>query len=239
MAEITLKAETGRASGTSASKRLRREGKIPAVVYGHGIDPISIAVDGRDLRHALTGDAGLNALLKLAVNGTDHLAMAKVLQRHPVRGTVTHVDFLIVRRDEVVTADVPIHIVGEAKAVHAEGGLVDHSMTALTVNATPDRIPSSIEVDVSDLAVGDSVRVGDLKLHSGVTTEVDPDEIVVIAQGQQVSELDLISEADAEALQELAEAQEAAAAEGEEGATPGGGEGGEGGAEATAGEGGS
>lgn len=213
MAEITLQAETGRPSGTSASKRLRREGKIPAVLYGHGIDPLSIAVDGRELRHALTGDAGTNALLSLAVDGTNHLAMAKVLQRDPVRGTVNHVDFLIVRRDEVVTADVPIHIVGEAKAVLSEGGLVENPLTQLTVHATPARIPNAIEVDVSNLTVGDTIRVGDLKLPSSVTTEIDPDEPVVVAQGQQVSELDLIPEADAEALQELAEAQEAAAAE--------------------------
>lgn len=213
MAEITLQAETGRESGTSASKRLRREGKIPAVLYGHGMDPISIAVDGRELRHALSGEAGLNALLSLKVGGDTQLAMAKVLQRDPVRGVVTHIDFQVVRRDEVVTADVPVTIVGEAKAVLSEGGLVENPLTQLTVHATPTTIPSHIEVDVTDLAIGDTIRVGDLKLPSGVTTEIDPDEPVVVAQGLQVSELDLIPEADAEALQELAEAQEAAAAE--------------------------
>ena len=217
MAEITLQAETGRPSGTSASKRLRREGKIPAVVYGHGIEPISIAVDGRDLRHALTGESGLNALLSLRVDGTSHLAMAKVLQRDPVRGTVTHVDFQIVSRDEVVTADVPIVVHGEAKAVHAEGGIVENPLTSLTVHATPARIPTSIDVDVTELKVGDVIRVGDLTLPSGVTTDIDDEEPIVLAQSQQVSELDLIPEADAEALQELAEAQEAAAAEAAEG----------------------
>jgi large subunit ribosomal protein L25 len=213
MAEISLKAETGRQSGTSASKRLRREGKIPGVVYGHGIDPLSVAVDGRELRHALTGESGLNALLNLQLDGASHLTMAKVLQRDPVRGTVTHVDFQVVSRDEVVTADVPIHLVGEAKAVHAEGGVLEHPLTSLTVHATPATIPNVIEVDISDLAVGDAIRVGDLKLPTGVTTDVDPEEAIVIAQTQQVSELDLIPEADAEALQELADAQEAAAAE--------------------------
>ena len=213
MAEITLKAETGRESGTSASKRLRREGKIPAVVYGHGIDPVPVAVDGRELRHALTGEAGTNALLNLQLDSGNQLVMAKVLQRDPVRSVVTHIDFLVVRRDEVVHADVPITLVGEPKAVLAEGGIVENPITALTVVATPTTIPNGIEVDISELTIGDAIRVSDLTLPSGVTTEVDPDEAVVIAQGQQVSELDLIPEADAEALQELAEAQEAAEAE--------------------------
>jgi len=219
MAEITLVAETGREPGSAVARRLRREGKVPAVVYGHGIDPVAIAVDGRQLRHALTGDAGLNALVNLKVADTDHLTMARVLQRHPVRGTVVHVDFQVVRRDEIVQADVPIHLVGEAKSVQSEGGVVDHSLVSLSVLATPARIPHAIEVDISGLTIGDAVRVGDLQLPAGVTTEVDPDEPVVSAQSQQVSDLDLIPEADAEALKELAEA---AAGEG--------GEGGEGGA---------
>ncbi|HEX4978894.1 MAG TPA: 50S ribosomal protein L25 [Acidimicrobiales bacterium] len=229
MAEITLKAETGRASGTSASKRLRREGKIPAVVYGHGRDPLPIAIDARDLRHALTGEAGTNALLDLQFDGGSELAMAKVLQRDPVRGVVTHVDFLVVRRDEIVTADVPIVLVGEAKAVLSEGGNVQNPLTSLTVSATPANIPPSIEIDVSGLAVGDTVRVGDLPLPSGVTTAVEEDEPVVVAQGQQVSELDLIPEADAEALQELSEAQEAAEAEADAEGASSEGEGGAGG----------
>lgn len=233
MAEITLKAETGRESGTSASKRLRREGKIPGVVYGHGIDPVPVAVDGRELRHALTGDAGTNALLNLELDSGNQLVMAKVLQRDPVRSVVTHVDFLVVRRDEVVHADVPITLVGEAKAVLSEGGIVENPLTQLTVVATPTTIPNAIEVDITELTIGDAIRVGDLKLPSGVTTEIDDEEPVVIAQSQQVSELDLISEADAEALQELAEAQEAAEAEAAEGGE-GEGAGGEGAADAEA-----
>lgn len=216
MAEITLVAETGREPGSAVSRRLRKEGKVPAVVYGHGIEPIAIAVDGRELRHALTGEAGLNALVNLKVGDANHLTMARVLQRHPVRGTVVHVDFQVVSRDEVVHAEVPIHLVGEPKAVLSDGGVVEHPLTALSVLATPARIPSVIEVDVSGMRVGDTIRVADLPLPAGVSTEMDPEEAVVIAQGQQVSDLDLIPEADAEALKELADAQ-AAAGEGEGG----------------------
>ncbi|HET6963983.1 MAG TPA: 50S ribosomal protein L25 [Acidimicrobiales bacterium] len=207
MAEITLVAEPGRTTGSSESRRLRAAGRVPAVVYGHGIEGISISVDGRELRHALSGDAGTNQLLELKIGSDSHLAMARVLQRHPVRHTVLHVDFQIVRRDEVISAEVPIVLTGEAKSVAQEGGLVEQQLTALTVRATPARIPNSIEVDITDLNVGEGIRVGDLPLPSGVATEVPEDEIVVIAS---------ISTVAAEAA-ELAEAEAAAAAEAAEG----------------------
>lgn len=224
MAEIQLIAETGREAGSRASKRLRREGKIPGVVYGHGTDPVSIAVDARELRHALNGEAGVNALLDLSIDGKSQLTMARVLQRHPVRNTVTHVDFQVVSRDEVMSAEVPFTLVGDAHDVTSNDGVVEQAMFALTINATPSAIPAHLEVDISGLKIGDAIRVGDLRLPSGVTTDVDPEEAIVVAQGAQVSELDLIPEADVEALQELAEAvaeQEAAEGEGGEGAADG------------------
>ena len=217
MAEIQLTAETGREPGSRSSKRLRREGKIPAVVYGHGADPVSIAVDARELRHALNTDAGVNALVNLSIDGSSQLTMARVLQRHPVRNTVTHVDFQVVRRDEVMSADVAFTLVGEAKDVTNNDGVVEQAMFSLTIHATPSAIPQTLEVDISDLKIGDAIRVGDLKLPNGVTTDIDPEEAIVVAQGAQTSDLDLIPEADVEALQELAEAvaeQEAAEGEG-------------------------
>ena len=230
MAEIQLVAETGREAGTRASKRLRREGKIPGVVYGHGTEPVPVAVDARELRHALNTEAGVNALINLSIDGTSQLTMPRVLQRHPVRHTVTHVDFQVVSRDEVVSAEVSFQLVGEATEVHHGDGVVEQALFALTVHARPADIPSHIEVDITNLTIGESIRVGDLKLPNGVTTDVDPEEAVVVGQGAQVSELDLIPEADAEALQELAEAQAAAEEAGE-------GEGGEGeGAEGEGGE---
>src|SRR5262249_3287635 len=149
--------------------------------YGHGQSVAAVSVDARDLRHALSGDAGLNQLLSLQVGSETHLALARSLQRHPVRHTVVHVDFLIVRRDEVISADVPIVLVGEAKSVEQEQGIVEQQLTSLAVNATPDRIPPHFEVDISGLTVGEAVRVSDLALPSGVTTDVSPDEPVVLA----------------------------------------------------------
>jgi large subunit ribosomal protein L25 len=210
MPDITLVAEPGRPTGSPASRRLRSSGRIPAVLYGHGSEAQSLSVDGRALRQALSGQAGLNQLLSLKVGSETHLAMARSLQRHPVRHTVIHVDFQIVRRDEVLSAEVPIVLAGEAKAVEQENGLVEQLLNALTVNATPDRIPGHIEVDISELTIGEGIRVSSLNLPSGVTTDVDPDELVVLAS---------VTRAAAAGPEEEAEG---------EGAEPGAGEGAEG-----------
>jgi large subunit ribosomal protein L25 len=206
MAEINLIAEPGRTTGSAASRRLRRSGRIPAVVYGHGAEGQSVSVDGRELRLALSGEAGLNQLLSLKVGSESHLAMARSLQRHPVRHTVIHVDFQIVRRDEIIAADVPIVLIGEAKSVEQENGLVEQQLTALSVNATPGLIPANIEIDISELTIGDSIRVGDLRLPSGVTTDAPQDEVVVLASATRAA-----------AVEEAA-AEEGAAGEGGGGA---------------------
>lgn len=219
MPEITLVAESGRARGSSESKRIRRAGRIPAVVYGHGMDAIPVSVDAREFRHALSGPAGLNQLLSLNVDGRTHLTLARVLQRHPVRNTVIHVDFQVVRRDEIVSADVPIVLTGEAKAL-GSAGVIEHPLNQLTVNAQPNNIPDEITVDVSELTIGSTIRVGDLVLPAGVSTDVDPEEPVVIAEASAVAaEVAEIEEAEA------AEAAEAAGeAEGAEEEAPAGGE---------------
>ncbi len=214
MAEITLLAESGRTTGTRASGRLRVAGRIPGVIYGHGADPVAVSVDARELRLALSSDAGLNQLLDIRVDGARHLSLARELQRHPVRNTVTHVDFQIVRRDEVIAADVPIVTTGEAKTVEIERGVVSQPLTSLTIHATPAAIPASIEIDITDLAIGDTIRVSDLSLPNGVTTEVDPEEAVVIAEASAVA---------AEVEAEETEAAEAAEAEAAEAASEGGG----------------
>jgi len=200
MAEVSLVAESGRTVGSRPAGRLRAAGMVPGVVYGHGLEPMPVAVEGRSLRGALTTEAGLNALLALRVDGTVHLTMAREIQRHPVRGTVTHVDFQVVRRDEVMQAEVPVHLGGEAESVHRADGVVEHLLYSLAVNATPDRIPSVIEVDISAMAIGDTIRVGDLSLPEGVTTDVDPDEAVVVASTSALSaEVEAMEEAEAEA----------------------------------------
>lgn len=207
--DIVLAAETGRPTGSSASRRLRAAGKIPAVLYGRGADPAALSVDWRELRAALTTDKGLNALLTLQVGRKKTKAIVKELQRHPVRRDVLHVDFLAVDVDVAITTDVPIVVEGEATKVLREQGIVDQVLSALVISAKPDAIPGHISVDVSDLEIGHTITVGDLVLPSDVTTEVDPDETVVTAQ---VTSLALAEEE----LGEEAEAAEAGEA-GEEG----------------------
>lgn len=225
MSEVTLVAESGRAIGSRSSGRLRGEGRVPAVVYGHGISPLSVSINRRDLRAALHTEAGHNAVINLEVGSDTHLTIVKDMQRHPVRNEVVHVDFLVVNRNEVVTVDVPITLEGESAAVHAASGTIDQQLFTLSVNTTPTNIPNEITVDVSGLDIGDSVRVGDLQLPSGVTTDVDPEEAIVVAQVTRATleaeELEAGAEAAAEvetaagAAGETAEAEGAAADAGE------------------------
>lgn len=197
MSEVTLAVETGRAPGSRSSNRLRATGKVPGVVYGHGSDPLSVTVDRRDLRQALSTEAGLNALVTLVVDGRRRLSMVKELQRDPVHRSVRHVDFLLIDRDEVLSVDVPIVLEGEAERVLRADGVVEHVLNSLAVSAKAGDIPTAITYDVSGMAPGDTVRVSDLTLPEGVTTDADPDEPVVSAT---VAAMD-VPEPEAEAVE--------------------------------------
>ena len=165
-------------------------GKIPGVIYGHGTDPVSVAVVARELRIALNGEAGANQLLSLETGSTTYLALAREMQRHPVAQTVTHVDFQIVGRDEVIAADVPIVLVGEALEVQHGDGLVDQQMFTLAVKARPADIPTSLEVDISELTIGAQLRISDLTMPAGVTTDIDPETAIAIGQPPRVVTLE-------------------------------------------------
>jgi large subunit ribosomal protein L25 len=219
--DIVLAAETGRATGSAASRRLRSTGKVPAVLYGRGAEPAPLTVDWRDLRAALTTDKGLNALLTLQVGRKKTKAIVKEMQRHPVRRDVLHVDFLAVDVDVAITTDVPIVLEGEPTLVLREQGVVDQVLNALIVQAKPDAIPGHLSVDVSELEIGHTITVADIVLPDGVTTEVDPDETVVTAKLTSLA---------------LAEEEEAVEGEGEEGEEGAEGEAGEGEGETAGGD---
>lgn len=188
MAEITLKASTGRELGSGPSKRLRADGKVPGVVYGLDADPVPVTVEWRPFRETLITDAGLNVLIDLDIDGDVALCMVKELQRHPIRGNVLHVDFLRVSRDAAITVEVPIVLDGEAREVEMADGTVDQVMHALTLSAKPADIPNEIVVDISGLTLGDHVTVGGLTLPAGATTDVDPEELVVTTTHAAVAE---------------------------------------------------
>src|SRR5215468_9252109 len=212
--DIVLPAEPGRSTGSAAARRLRANGKIPAVLYGRGADPASLTVEWRQLRSALTTDKGLNALLTLEVDGQQTKAIVKEMQRHPVRRDVLHVDFLAVDIDKPISTDVPIVLEGEAIKVMREQGVVDQVLNAIVVEAKPDAIPGHLAVDVSDLEIGHTITVADLVLPPGVTTEVDPEETVVTAK---LTSLALAEEEEAAEGEEGEEGEEGATAEGEGG----------------------
>ena len=181
MSQTTLVATTGRATGSPASRRLRATDQIPGVLYGHGMTPLSVAVARRDLRLALSGPAGFNTVLQLEVDGTTYPAVIKEVQRHPVKRNVSHVDFLQVNMSEMLTVSVPLHLSGEAKAVLAEGGLVDPAVDTIEVECTPGNMPNEFIVDVTEMQPGDVIRLSSLVMPKGVTALGDPDMAIVTA----------------------------------------------------------
>ena len=219
MSETVLVADTGRATGSANSRRLRAADHIPGVVYGQGMDPISISVARRDLRIALSGPAGMNTILDLSVDGSVYPAIVKEIQRHPVRRTVQHVDFIQINLDEEISVAVPVRLRGEAKAVIAENGLVDLSMNEIEVSTTPRNIPDEIVVDVTDMTMDTTITLGEISLPAGVIATGDDDATVVTVLTMRTPVLDA-EEAEAAEGEEFAEGEETA--EGDEAAGGGG-----------------
>ncbi len=209
MSELLLSAETGRMEGTRPSRRLRREGKVPAVVYGLGIDPVTVSVGWPELREVLTTDLGLNALVTLDIEGDQLLAVVKDLQRHPVRRDVIHVDFMRVTEDQMIEVEVPIVLEGEARNVTMYDGMIDQSMYTMTVSVRPADAPEQIVVDVTDLELGETIKVSDISLPAGTESAMDPDETIAIA---------LITRSTREAMRQAEAAEAGEGVEGEGGA---------------------
>jgi large subunit ribosomal protein L25 len=220
--ELKLKAEKREDSGKGAARKLRAAGRVPAVLYGHGVGPMAVSVDARDLFHVLHGSAGTNVLVDLQVDGAQHLSLPREIQRDHVRGRYLHVDFLAVRRDETVTVSVPVRVVGESPGVKA-GGVIEHHLWELQVECLPGDVPDGIEADVSKLQVGDSLRVADLLPPQGVSVLTPLEEsvvAVVIPQVRVVEEVEAAAEEGEEAAAEEGEGaptEEAPAEEGGEG----------------------
>jgi large subunit ribosomal protein L25 len=212
MPDITLATEPRRELGSRPAGRLRREGKVPAVVYGLGADTVSVTVPSRELQHILAGESGANTLITLDVDGESVLTLARQIHRHPTRGELVHVDFIRIRRDVAVSAEIPVHLLGEATGVR-DGGLLEQLLFQLTVEAMPGNIPVSIEIDVSELAIGDQLRVEDIPLPAGVETQAEPDFVVAqVAAPRVVTEAEEGEEGEA-AEGEAAEGGEAPAAD--------------------------
>ena len=223
MAEVRIEASRRDSWGKGAARRIRASGRVPGIVYGHGMEPLPIALDRREFVTALQTDAGFNVLLDIAVDGDTTLALMKDLHRDPVRGTLLHADFIKVDRDEEVEVEVPIHLVGEAAGVK-EGGALEHPLNSVHVRCKATEVPQGIDADVSALNIGETLRVSDLA--SGRSFEIlnDPDSVIaVVAAPVSEEELEAMEaaagvgvEPEAEEPVEAAEGEEAApTAEGE------------------------
>ncbi len=177
--QLELVADCTRGIGTGPSGRLRREGQVPAVVYGLGIDPIAISVPWRELRRCLITEVGTNAIINIDVAGTKYLSMVKEIQRHPVRRDVIHVDFLKVDPDMPVTVEVPVALEGEARKVAALQGMVDQQLFKILIAALPTAIPSVVHVDVSELEIGQVITVSAVPMPAGCAASTAGNATVV------------------------------------------------------------
>ena len=179
MSQTVLVATSGRTTGSAPSRRLRAEGHIPGVLYGRGMAPVSVTIERRDLRLALSGPAGANTVLDLQVDGKSYPAVVKDLQRHPIKRTVSHIDFLQVNMNEEITVSVGIRLDGESKAVQAVGGLVDAAVDSIEVSCTPNNMPNEFVIDITDMQPHDVIRLSDLPMPEGVTPLGDPEMAIV------------------------------------------------------------
>ncbi|GGQ03565.1 50S ribosomal protein L25/general stress protein Ctc [Streptomyces roseolilacinus] len=182
MSEVKISAETRSEFGKGAARRIRRENKVPGVLYGHGTDPVHLTLPGHDLMMALKTS---NALLALQLDGKTELAIPKAVQRDPLKGFIEHVDLLLVNRGEQVSVEIPVHTEGE---LAAGGNLLEHVLNALPVEAEATHIPESLTVSVEGLEAGASVLAKDIPLPKGVTLAVDADAVVLQVLAAQAEE---------------------------------------------------
>ncbi|MFF1827939.1 50S ribosomal protein L25/general stress protein Ctc [Paenarthrobacter sp. NPDC058040] len=195
MSEQKLAAELRTEFGKGYARRARVAGRIPAVIYGHGAEPVHVTLPARETTLAVRV---ANALLNLDINGEAHLAIVKDIQRNAIKQTIEHMDLLTVRQGEKVTVDVPVHVTGEV----APGAVANQEATTLSVEAEATHLPTALEVDIEGREAGAHVHASDVVLPKGVTLLVEADTLVVN-----------ISEAVSAEAEEAAEGEEAPAAE--------------------------
>jgi len=213
VSESHIEAEPRTEFGKGAARRIRRAAKVPAVLYGHGGDPVHITLPGHTTMLALK-HGGVNALLTIKVNGTEQLALPKQIQRDPIKGFLEHLDLIIVRKGEKVTVDIPVHLVGDPNP----DALIVTETSLISVEAEATHIPEYIEVSIEGINVGDQILAKDLTVPSGSTVLLDDEHLIVnVTHAPTAEELEEeLAEAEAEAGIEREESEEAAG-EGAEG----------------------
>lgn len=181
MKTIELTVERRATKGKNAARRTRANGKIPAVVYGAGRDTVPITVDARSLSDAFRGGAGENAIFLLKLQGSDQTrhAMIRDLQRDPLSRRPMHLDFVRVLMDTKIRVRVPVEVVGVAKGVKTDGGILDFVTREIEIECLPGNIPEHLPVDVTELSIGDALRVSDVPAPEGVEVVDDAEKVVL------------------------------------------------------------
>jgi large subunit ribosomal protein L25 len=223
MEQVSLRARAGRKPGSRESRRIRREGLVPAVVYGSDVDPIPLAVDSHDLQVALHTEAGTNAIINLEIDKGDTLTtMARVIDRHPFRNEYRHVDFVTVDLTKKVNAEVLLHFEGTPIGVQ-EGGVFSPRRTHVLIEVLPTEIPAFIELDISQVEIGGSLRIEDLPELENIVYLEDPDGVVMSVtvpaaeiEEPEPEELELVEGEEPEEVEGAEEGAEEAEEEGGE-----------------------
>ena len=180
MASANLSVTARENSGKGVARSLRREGRVPAVIYGHGREPKSLSINTRDLEKLLEHISAENTVIDLDLDGTSSRTLIREIQRHPFKRQILHVDFQALVAGEKVTVNIPIVLNGIPEGVRLEGGVLDQTLRELEIEVDPSDIPDHVEIDVTNMVIGDSLHVSDIKLPAGVKVLDDPETSVAV-----------------------------------------------------------
>lgn len=196
--QVTVKAERRDGTGKGVNRKLRQEGKLPAVIYGAGADPISLTLDAHQVLHTFSGISVENTIVNVEVEGekVPVATLVREVQTHPYRNELLHVDFLRVEKGVAVELEIPVHFEGTPSGVRNDGGILEQSIHQLHVSCIPSAIPDAIHVDVSALEIGDSLQISDLTIPEGVEVLMDMSLTVCSLQAPRLVVVDEAADED-------------------------------------------
>lgn len=197
MATVSLSANSRDSKGKGAARTLRSQGQVPAVIYGHGRDPQSLALNARDLDKLLSHIQAESTVIEVSVGGHTAKTLIREIQRHPIKRQILHVDFQALVAGEKVTVSIPIVLTGTPEGVRLEGGVLDQTLREIEIEVDPSNIPDHIEYDVTNMVIGDSVHISDLKVPEGVEVQDDPETSVAVLAAPRavIEETPVVAEA--------------------------------------------
>ena len=210
MSTATLSATLRSESGKGAARALRRAGSVPAVIYGHKREPMSLSIVTRDMERLLERVAPGSTVVELSIDGKVSRTIIREIQKHPFKKQLVHVDFQELVAGENITVSIPLIITGVSIGVRSSGGVLDQTLRELEISVDPSSIPNHFDVDVSALDVGDSIHVRDLTLPDGITVITDTDASVVVVAAPKVNATDAAADAAAAAEPEVLRAKKLA-----------------------------